>query len=83
MAFFDIPKDEDITPEARQWLDELQCVRGIEVPVPTWLACWRASDPQGPGHRRGQLVQPVFRPVCVFLGSPEHGDHARGPRPAM
>lgn len=23
MAFFDVPRDEDISPEARQWLDDL------------------------------------------------------------
>lgn len=42
MAFFDIPGDRDITPEARQWLDELRRVRGVETPGPTWLAYWRS-----------------------------------------
>jgi uncharacterized peroxidase-related enzyme len=31
MAFFDIPKEEEITPEARQWLDELRRLRGVET----------------------------------------------------
>jgi uncharacterized peroxidase-related enzyme len=31
MAFFDIPKDEDISPEARQWLDEWRRLRGVET----------------------------------------------------
>jgi alkylhydroperoxidase family enzyme len=38
MAFFDIPKDEDIPPEARHWLDELQRLRGINTPPASRLA---------------------------------------------
>ena len=30
MAFFNVPRDEDITPKARQWLDELKRPRGVE-----------------------------------------------------
>jgi hypothetical protein len=30
MAFFDLPRDEDIPTAARQWLDELKRLRGIE-----------------------------------------------------
>ena len=33
MAFFSLPKDEDIPPAARHWLDELKRLRGIaQVP---------------------------------------------------
>ena len=35
MAFFDIPRDEDISPEARQWLDELRRLRGVETLPPS------------------------------------------------
>jgi hypothetical protein len=38
MPFFDIPKDEDITPEARHWLDELQRLRGVRTSPPSRLA---------------------------------------------
>ncbi|HYS92540.1 MAG TPA: hypothetical protein VEL48_03850 [Candidatus Acidoferrales bacterium] len=41
MAFFDVPKDEDITPEARQWLDELRRLRGVET-------LWRGWQVYGP-----------------------------------
>jgi hypothetical protein len=42
MAFFDIPRDEDIGPEARQWLDELRRLRGIETLPRSWLAYGRS-----------------------------------------
>lgn len=42
MAFFDIPKDENITPEARQWLDELRRLRGVEVLPRTWTTYARS-----------------------------------------
>jgi hypothetical protein len=42
MAFFDIPKDEDITPEARQWLDELKRMRGVETLPSSWMAYARS-----------------------------------------
>jgi hypothetical protein len=38
MAFFDIPKDEDITPEARHWLEELQQLRGVKTSPQSRLA---------------------------------------------
>ncbi len=38
MAFFDVPRDEDITPEARQWLDELKRLRGIDTIPRSWMA---------------------------------------------
>ena len=38
MAFFDVPRDEDITPEARQWLDELKRLRGIDTIPKSWMA---------------------------------------------
>jgi hypothetical protein len=38
MAFFDIPKDEDITPEARHWLEELKRLRGVNTSPPSRLA---------------------------------------------
>jgi len=42
MAFFDIPKDEDITPEARQWLDDLRRLRGVETLWGGWLTYARS-----------------------------------------
>lgn len=42
MAFFDIPKDENITLEARQWLDELRRLRGIETVPRSWMAYGRS-----------------------------------------
>lgn len=42
MAFFDIPKEEDITPEGRQWLDELRRLRGVETLWGGWLAYGRS-----------------------------------------
>jgi hypothetical protein len=38
MAFFDIPKEEEITPEARHWLEELQRLRGVKTSPPSRLA---------------------------------------------
>jgi alkylhydroperoxidase family enzyme len=34
MAFFDIPRPEDLTPEVRRWFDELKRLRGVET-LPT------------------------------------------------
>lgn len=42
MAFFEVPKDEEITPEARQWLDELLRLRGIEAVPKSWMAYARS-----------------------------------------
>jgi alkylhydroperoxidase family enzyme len=42
MAFFDIPNEQDITPEARRWLDELRRQRGIETLPRTWTAYGRS-----------------------------------------
>lgn len=42
MAFFDVPRDEDITPEARQWLDELKRLRGVETLPRSWTAYARS-----------------------------------------
>jgi len=42
MAFFDIPKDEDIAPEARQWLDELRRLRGVDTLPTSWTAYARS-----------------------------------------
>ena len=42
MAFFDIPRDEDITPEARHWLDELRRLRGVETLPGTWTTYARS-----------------------------------------
>jgi len=42
MAFFDIPKDEDIPPEARQWLDELRRLRGVDTLPTSWTAYARS-----------------------------------------
>ena len=41
MAFFDIPKDEDIPSEARHWYDELRRLRGVESLPSSWMAYWR------------------------------------------
>jgi hypothetical protein len=42
MAFFDIPKDEDISPEARHWLDELRRLRGVETLPRSWTTYARS-----------------------------------------
>src|SRR5687767_15728403 len=42
MALFDIPKDEDITSEARHWLDELRRLRGVETLASVWLTYGRS-----------------------------------------
>ena len=42
MAFFDIPRDEDIAPEARQWLDELKRLRGVETLPQSWTTYARS-----------------------------------------
>jgi len=38
MAFFDLPKDENISPDARRWFDELRRLRGVDSVPRTWLA---------------------------------------------
>ncbi len=42
MAFFGIPRDEDITPEARHWLDELQRLRGVDTLPQSWTTYARS-----------------------------------------
>jgi hypothetical protein len=42
VAFFDIPRDEDMPPEARRWLDELRRLRGVESLSGSWLAYARS-----------------------------------------
>lgn len=37
MAFFAVPRDEDIPPEARQWLDELKRLRGVDTLPRSWV----------------------------------------------
>ena len=44
MAFFAVPRDEDISPEARQWMDELKRLRGVDTLPRTWVTY--ASSPQ-------------------------------------
>src|SRR5262245_20260544 len=44
MAFFDIPKDEEITPEARHWLDELRRMRGVEAVPASWMSYARSPQ---------------------------------------
>lgn len=44
MAFFAVPRDEDISPEARQWLDELKRLRGVDTLPRSWVTY--ASSPQ-------------------------------------
>ena len=38
MAFFEIPKQEEIAPEALQWLDELRRLRGVETLPRSWTS---------------------------------------------
>ena len=42
MAFFDVPTDEHMTPEARRWLDELRRLRGVETLPQTWMVYARS-----------------------------------------
>jgi alkylhydroperoxidase family enzyme len=42
MAFFEVPKEEEIAPEALQWLDELRRLRGVETLWRGWLAYGRS-----------------------------------------
>ena len=42
MAFFEAPKEEDLPPEARQWLDELRRLRGVETLWRGWLIYGRS-----------------------------------------
>ena len=42
MAFFDIPRPEDLTPEVRGWFDELKRLRGVEAPPSTTLVYGRS-----------------------------------------
>ncbi|MBI4611194.1 MAG: hypothetical protein HY726_19570 [Candidatus Rokubacteria bacterium] len=41
MAFFDLPSDEELTPEARRMLDELRRLAGSETVPPSWRALAR------------------------------------------
>jgi alkylhydroperoxidase family enzyme len=41
MGFFDLPPDDELTPEARRTLDEYQRVTGTPVVAPTWKAFGR------------------------------------------
>jgi len=38
MAFFELPRDEDISPEARHWLEELQRLRDVKTSPQSRLA---------------------------------------------
>ena len=42
MALFEVPKEEEIDPEARQWLDELLRLRGGKTLWRGWLAYGRS-----------------------------------------
>lgn len=42
MAFFNIPREEDITPEARQWLDDLRRLRRVDTLWRGWLVYARS-----------------------------------------
>ena len=42
MAFFEVPKEEDLSPEARQWLDELRRLRSVETLWGGWLTYGRS-----------------------------------------
>jgi alkylhydroperoxidase family enzyme len=42
MAFFDIPRPEELTPEVRRWFDELKRLRGVEAPPSSTLVYGRS-----------------------------------------
>lgn len=42
MAFFDLPPDEELTPEARRLLDEFRHLAGTETIPPSWRALARS-----------------------------------------
>ena len=42
MAFFDIPADEELSPEVRQMLEEYRRLAGTEAVSPTWRAYGRS-----------------------------------------
>jgi|SRR5262247_2837352 len=42
MAFFEVPKEEALPPESRQWLDELRRLRGVETLWRGWLTYGRS-----------------------------------------
>jgi len=42
MAFFEVPTEEDLSPEGRQWLDELRRLRGVETSWRGWLTYGRS-----------------------------------------
>jgi alkylhydroperoxidase family enzyme len=42
MAFFDIPRPEELTPEVRGWFDELARLRGVEAPPSSTLVYGRS-----------------------------------------
>lgn len=41
MAFFDLPSEEELTPEARQMMDKLRHLAGSETVPPSWRALAR------------------------------------------
>lgn len=59
MAFFGVPRDEDISPEARQWLDELKRLRGVETLSKSWM-----SYAPSPGILKARVTAEanLFRP---------------------
>jgi alkylhydroperoxidase family enzyme len=59
MAFFDVPPDADITPEARRWLDELKRLRGVETLPKSWMAYARSPRIL---KARVTVEESVFRP---------------------
>jgi len=42
MAFFDLPTDEELSPEVRQTLEEYRRLQGREQVIPTWRAYGRS-----------------------------------------
>ncbi len=42
MAFFDVPKLEDVSSEARRWFEELGRLRGVESFPPSWMSYARS-----------------------------------------
>lgn len=41
MAFFDVPKDEDLPAESRKLLEEYQRLTGTKAVAPSWKFFWR------------------------------------------
>lgn len=63
MAFFEVPRQEEIAPEARQWLDELRRLRGVETLPRTWTSYARVPRIL---KARVTAEENLFRQVSAF-----------------